>query len=283
MIRVSRNGVKYSYSTQSKVPKEYWDQSAMVVLQGYYNPSRTTEINDKLDFLAKTFVQFCKEVEAKRQLPTGLKVYMDNHLKEYLTGKSYQSLVADKGVAVMRNQLRDISQSVISLHLEKLLELFNSCTPIKFTPIVRVLFNANDVFLSSPVMYQDLAAMDNPGIYFLILRGVVVYVGMSTTSIYGRISGSFGKGGHMSDKLFDEVRAIQYPNAKKGFGTKRDLIEIELFYIQIFLPFYNTLGKDNDEYFHEIQSQGYIKKHAAAANVLISAEQMTSALIFSKL
>jgi len=75
------------------------------------------------------------------------------------------------------------------------------------------------------------------GIYFLYKDNVVVYVGMSSYSVFSRILE------HRKTKRFDSVYFIEIPN---GFVCENLLLG-EYVYINIFNPKYNKIDK-NYEY-----------------------------------
>ena len=75
------------------------------------------------------------------------------------------------------------------------------------------------------------------GIYFLYKDNVVVYVGMSSYSVFSRILE------HSKTKRFDSVYFIDIPN---GFVCENLLLG-EYVYINIFNPKYNKIDK-NYEY-----------------------------------
>ena len=72
------------------------------------------------------------------------------------------------------------------------------------------------------------------GIYFLYIKDVVVYVGMSNYSIHSRIWE------HKKNKRFESVKFIE-------LNQKEDFRVAEYVYINIFNPFYNVIDK-NFEY-----------------------------------
>jgi hypothetical protein len=74
------------------------------------------------------------------------------------------------------------------------------------------------------------------GIYFLYKDDVVVYVGMSSYSIFNRIWE------HQKTKKFDSVYFIETNNV----FTKENLFVGEYVYINIFNPKYNKIGKNFD-------------------------------------
>lgn len=76
----------------------------------------------------------------------------------------------------------------------------------------------------------DIPACDGPGVYALIYRGFVVYVGRSSCNLFARL------GKHRRDKQFDAVK--WYP-AMPG----DDIDEIERRLIKECQPTYNSMHK----------------------------------------
>tara|TARA_R110000803_G_C11733969_1_gene290044 strand:+ start:44 stop:496 length:453 start_codon:yes stop_codon:yes gene_type:complete len=94
------------------------------------------------------------------------------------------------------------------------------------------------------------------GIYFLLHKDIVVYVGLTTHSVTGRVHK------HQRNKKFDLVKYI--PITEKQFFSdneyKEQLMLGEYVFINIFNPFYNKQSK-NFEYDYEFQAhQNELKK-----------------------
>lgn len=81
--------------------------------------------------------------------------------------------------------------------------------------------------------------IDYGGIYFLYLDNVIVYIGMSTTSIKDRVYGSFGKKGHIDTKIFDSVKCFEIDNA---YDYKHKILNKELELIRKYQPYFNIIG-----------------------------------------
>lgn len=78
--------------------------------------------------------------------------------------------------------------------------------------------------------FKDLG----PGIYFLLLGYVVVYVGISTRSIRARIQNGYT--GHERNKAFDSLKVLSIRDFDKSGN--------ELDFIKAFSPYFNTQGID---------------------------------------
>lgn len=80
--------------------------------------------------------------------------------------------------------------------------------------------------LCGPIQLPDLTAFAQPGVYFLLRQGVVVYVGQAVDA-RRRIGEHIGDGG----KSFDAVSFIPCPRPR--------LDAVERHYIEMLLPEYN--------------------------------------------
>jgi len=79
---------------------------------------------------------------------------------------------------------------------------------------------------------------DTRGVYFLMLDEYVVYIGMSISSIYNRFVGSYGKEGHIHNKIFNKYKIMPLKNLHEY-----EIKKIEYYYINLFNPIENVVSK----------------------------------------
>lgn len=124
-----------------------------------------------------------------------------------------------------------------------------------------------------------IGTIPNNGVYFLTLKGYVVYVGISSCSIYDRLNGSHGGKGHFNTKNFDGIRVIDKDFSElfteyKTYRYKQDLEKIEHYFINLFNPYFNKAR--NDGIFKDFLPIEYSKKYAEGRELLLREEEEKS-------
>lgn len=95
-------------------------------------------------------------------------------------------------------------------------------------------YSQDSIFLSEEVEFLNPDA--NSGIYFLVLKNAVIYIGQTKKKVVDRIYMELGnRSNHSNCKPFDSVYFIPFePN---------ELNNIEKEFIQLFLPKFNYVNK----------------------------------------
>ena len=107
-----------------------------------------------------------------------------------------------------------------------------------------------DTIILSDYSYHTLkTGLYKEGVYFLLYKDVVVYVGMSTYCIEQRIEK------HMYNKKFNLVKYIPISRFRPYKEWKEQIRLAEYVFINIFNPFYNKQSKHNE--YHSFLNLNY--------------------------
>ena len=124
-------------------------------------------------------------------------------------------------------------------------------TPDYTTPQTPKYVSAEDI-----VEWSEELGYRTAGIYFLIDRDEIVYVGQSRTTILSRLAN------HITDKHFDRVTVLQYP-------ADYDLDGLEIEYIWRIQPKYNAKIPHNPRYMRKPRLKELLGVDGPTLNALI--------------